>query len=292
MGAFAVTNKSPFVVQNVPIQGIAAGSIANAIVPVGQTYLTSFFLFTIAGAPATQAQIIAQIGYIQILVNGVDIGTLTGQDWCELAEFYRTGINGATGFVPIFYERPWMQELVVQRGFAYGMSGQNSFQFNIQLLGGATINGISLCHRVAVEVETLGRHVEYLKQSHTFSSTGQDRIIDLPQDDRSPEWPDSIAAIHLRCTKANVSNIIVKADKVELWNGTVAQLERMYLLATDARTPQTNLLSLDFMNRNWMNGQLPDNMSTFEVIPTWTVAPGTYPIIIEKITGRPGEVKS
>lgn len=290
MGAFENANRSPFVVQNVPFQGIGAGNIANAIVPVGQTYLESLLFFSIAGVAATRAQINAQVEYIQILINGIEVANLTGNEWAALAEFYKTGIVGDTGYLPLFYERPWMQELVVQRGFAYGMVGQNSFQFNVKLAAGATIDGISLCHRVDPVSEPLGRHVEIRKQSHTFASTGQDRIIDLPQKDYSSN-PDAIAAIHLECTKANISNLIVRCNKVELWNGTVGQLEKFYRMASDYRTPQSLFLSLDFTNRNWLRDQLPDTMDTLEVIPTWTVAPNTFPILIELITGQVGRTK-
>ena len=288
---FSTALRTPYVTQNVPFQGVGAGLLANAILPVGQTYLASLLFFSIAGTAATRAQINAQVEFIQILVNGVEAGNLSGAEFATLAEFYRSGVVGDTGFLPLPFERQCMQELAVQRSFAWGMQGQNSFQMNIKLAAGATIDAITLCHRIDPRVEVLGRHVEWRKQSHTFGSTGQDRIIDLPHADYSAV-PDAIAAMHLVVTKANISNLIIRADKQELWNGTVGQLEKFYKFASDARTPQATFLSLDFLNRNWLADQLPDNMDTLEVIPTWTNPPGTYSIILEMITGTPGTIKN
>jgi hypothetical protein len=287
--AFQQLNQSPFVVSNVPFQGIGAGLIANAIIPVGQTYLTSSILMTIATVAATRAQIIAQVEYLQILVNGVEVANLTGTEWVYLQEFYSHTV--ANGFLDLFYERPWMQEPVVQRGFAYGMVDQNSFQINVKLAAGATIDGIALYHRVDPLAERMGRHVEYRKQSHTFGSTGQDRIIDLPQAVRGVPI-DAIAAIHLECDETKISNLIVRAEGIELWNAPYTVLKELYGIASDPRTPKTGFAAIDFLNRNWLRDQLPDNMKSLEIVPTWTAAPNTYPIIVELITGSPNEVKS
>ncbi len=109
---FEQINRSPYIVQNVPFQGIGAGLIANAIIPVGQTYLESLLYMTIAGVAATRAQINAQVEYVQALVNGIEMWQLSGNELAALAEFYNTGVVGDTGYLSIFYERPWMLELV------------------------------------------------------------------------------------------------------------------------------------------------------------------------------------
>lgn len=288
--AFAAALRTPYVAQNVPFTGIGAGNIANAILPVGQTYLASLLYFSVAGTAATRAQINSDVEYIQLLLNGVEVANLSGNFWATLAEFYRSGIVGATGYLPLNFERQYMQELAVQRSFAWGTAKQSSFQINVKLAAGAVIDAITLCHRIDPRVEVLGRHVEYRQMSHTFGSTGQDRIIDLPHADYSAQ-PDSLAALHLVVTKANISNLIIRADKSELWNGTVGQLEKFYKFASDARTPQSTMLSLDFLNRNWLADQLPLSMDTLEVIPTWTSSPGTYQMIMEVMTGTPGEIK-
>jgi hypothetical protein len=297
MPTFRDTNRSPFVTQNNPPQGLNPGvaTIANFVIPVGQTYLASVLGFFAAGVKLTKAQMISMIDYIQVLVNGVEVANLSAAEWIALANFYNTNQNGAAvpnagavGFLPIFWERNWMAELVNQRSFAYGMVGENSFQFNIAMNATNTVDSITLCHRVANGAEPLGRHVEIRKQNATFNSLGQFNIIDLPQKDYSSN-PDAIAAIHLETDVTKISQLIVRADQVELWRGTPDQLQYLYHFANDARTPQTGFLSLDFLNRGWLSDQLPDNMSQLEVIPTFvTTAPGSFPILIELITGRAG----
>lgn len=296
MSQFRQTNRSPFLVQNVPPTGINAGAatILNFIIPVGQTYLWSMLSFFAGTTPLTKAQMISMIDYIQVLVNGVEVANLTAAEWIYLANFYNTNSNGAAvaagavGQLPMYWERSWMAELVNQRSFAYGMVGENSFQFNIACNATNTIDSCTLCHAVANGAEPLGRHVEIRKQTATFNSTGQFNITDLPSRDYSNN-PDAIAAIHLETDKTKISNLIVRADQVELWRGTVAQIEAMYHRSNDPRTPQTGFLALDFLNRGWLSDQLPDNMDSLEILPTFiTTAPGSFPVLIEVITGKAG----
>ncbi len=294
--SFTSLNRSTFFQQNVAAQSIGPGLLSQFQVPVGQTYLNTqlFFYVGTPATPATLNQIIADVVLIKLKVNGIQISAGTGQQFAAIANFYKNNIVGNNGILPIFYERPWMQGVIAQRGPAWGMVGQNSFQIEVTLLTGGAITGIQMFHEIDPIASPLGRHVEVRTQSHTFGSTGQDNIIDLPQGDASA-LPDSIMAIHLEllggsgiADKTDVSNLVVRADKVELWNTNVNTLENSYLFPTSPRTPQAKYLSLDFAHRNRQDGELWDNMNTLVVIPTFTVQPGTYNIVMEVMTGTPG----
>jgi hypothetical protein len=290
---FATRNRSPFWQQNVNAQSMGPGVISQWYVPTGQTYLNSQFYFYVGtpATPASHAQILADVQLITIKVNGIIVSQITGQQAAFIADFYKNNIIGATGILPLFWERPWFQKTHAQRALAWGMVGQNAFEIDVQLTGGSAITGMTLWHLIDPIASPLGRHVEITAQSETFTGTGQQFIIDLPQNDAS-QYPDALLAVHIELptgiTKSDISNVIVEADKIQLWNVNPNILELSYLFPTSPRTPQASYLSFDFCERNRVDGQLWDNMNTLKITPTWTAAPGTYNMLIERLTGVPG----
>ena len=291
---FATRNRSPFWFQNVNAQSMGPGIISAWNVPVGQTYLTTkvyFYVGTVATA-ATDAQIVSDVTLISIKVNGIIITTMTGQQALALEKFYRAqSLPANTGILTLFWERPWFQDVNAQRSLAWGMYNQNSFEIDITLGGTDTVTGMTMWHKVDPVVSALGRHVEVTTQSETFTGTGPQYIIDFPQNDSS-NLPDAILAFHLELfggvTKADVSNIIVECDKIQLYNINPNLLENSYGEATSYRTPQADYLSVDFTQRNRVDGQLWLCMNTLKITINWTSAPGTYNTIIERLTGVPG----
>lgn len=303
MTAFTAQNNTPFRQPNIPFQGVVAGQKAIAIIPVGQTYLDFQLVCTVSGTAATKSQIIAGLDLISLKVNGVQAYSLTGAQAVQIADYYRgramlvsgvfAGLVGPTGILPIFLERPWMNGNIAMRGPAWGMVGQNSFQMEVTLDGSSAVDGIALYNRVDTVAQAWGRHVEFRTQSHTFNSTGQDQIIDLPHaDTKNPV--DTLQALHIQLpsgiTKSMISNIVIRCEQIEIWNEHVANLELWQHFASDARCPELcpQFVVLDFMDRNWQLGELPDSMTSLTVQITWTNAPGTYNIIIEVLTGNPG----
>lgn len=303
MSIFSSANFTPFLQTNVPFQGVTIGQKAQVQIPVGQTYLYHLLQCTVSGAAATKAQILAGISYVSLKVNGIEAYHLTGAQIVFLADYYRgtrnsgAGVVGASGWLPIFLERPWMNTNPAMRGPAWGMVGQNSYQMEVLLTSGGAIDGLALFNVVDPVANAWGRHVEFRTVNHSFASTGQDRIIDLPHADTKNPW-DCLLAVHLELpsgiNKGEISNLTVKAEGVEIINAPVPMIEDYYKFATDDRDPSLcpQYLSIDFMARNWQSGQLPDTMLTLEVIPTWTAAPGTYNIVLEVLTGDPGTTSS
>jgi hypothetical protein len=294
---FQALSRTTFSNQNPqPNTAVGANALLTFLCPTGQTYLNSqfFFYVTEISAPSTTTQIIDDVAWIKLLVNGVQVSYATGRQWVMLANYYKNNIMiGNSGILPLMFERTWMQGLRSQRGPAYGMIGQNSFQIQVQFTSAPTTTGVILYHEIDPVASALGRHVEVRTQTHTFASTGQDNIIDLPQQDASP-LPNAYVAMHLEllgtggaATKADVTSIILQAEDTAILNSVVNIQENKYLFATQPRTPQTGYFAIDFDWRNRDDGQLWANMNKLVVQPTFSVAAGTYNIVMEILTGTP-----
>lgn len=291
---FTTRNLSTFFQQNVNAQSMGPGVISQWNIPVGQTYLTTFIYFYVGtvATPATMAQIISDVTLIVVKVNGIVVSQGSGKQYVHIANFYKQNIMAANqGILPLMWERPWMQELQAQRGVAWGMVGQNAFEIDITLAGGGAVTGMLMWHEIDPIAAPLGRHVEVASQSETFTGTGAQFIIDLPQNDAS-QYPDALMAFHVELpagiTKADISSIVVECDKVQLWNLHPNILDFDYLLPTSPRAPGAGFLSFDFTHRNRQDGQLWDNMNTLKVTINWTAAPGTFNVLVERLTGING----
>lgn len=280
-----------------PNTAVGDNALLTYLVPTGQTYLSTtmfFYVDDIAG-PSTAAEIVADVAWIKLLVNGVQVSYATGQQWLAILNYYQKNINavgtGTSGLLTLMYERPWMQGLMSQRGPAYGMAGQNSFQIQIQFSSDPTTTGMQMFHQVDPVLSAIGRHVEVRQQTHTFASTGQDIITDLPKADASP-LPSAMVALWLEllgaddsAVKADITNIILQSEDTAIINNVVNVLEWSTMFATAPRTPQEYYFVLDFDYRNRDDGQLWLNMNKFLVMPTFSVEPGTYSLIMEIMTG-------
>lgn len=300
MSIFSAASRSVFALPNVPFNGVTIGQIAQAILPTGATYLSLILACTVSGAAATKAQILAGISYISLKMDGVELYHATGQQAVQISDYYfgsrnnDAGITGSSGFLMLTFERPWMNTNKARRGPAWGTVGQNSFQCNVSLNPDGAIDGLQLYNVTDPVATALGRHVEVRSQSHPFSGTGVDQIIDLPkQDTKNPA--DCILALHLEVpsglTITNITNLRVTVENTDFINLPTAIYQLLAQTPTDHRAPPSlcpQYLTIDFLNRNWQSGQLWDTMTALEVRPTWSSAPGNYNILMEILTGQSG----
>lgn len=260
---------------------IGAGLKALCRPALGQSYLWMEFLFTIAGVAATKAQILAQVANIRILVDGVVKFELSGTDAVYLAEYYRpgpggTGCVGATGVLPIFFARPWMEDLRNQDAPAWGLLGIDSFTIEITLAGGATINAIG-GYAYTTENEGLGDHIVTTRLNRNYGSTGLENINDLPLD---PSW--SMFSAHF--VTATVINFVeILADGARVIYGPPAVLNHRLLYPTSARLVQAGYTPIEFAARNRNIDSLPLTMGKLSIRPTWNAAPTSYGIITEVV---------
>lgn len=259
---------------------IGAGLKALCRPALGQAYLWMMFFCTIAGTAATKAQLQAQVSNIRVVVDGVVKFELSGTDAIYLAEYYRPNCVGATGIIPIFFARPWMEDLRNQDAPAYGLAGVDSFAVEITLAGGAAINAIQ-GFAYTTDNEGLGDHIVTTRLGRNNGSAGLETINDIPTD---PNW--SMYAMHI-VTATQINLLEVLADGARVVYGVPAVLNQRLVYPTSPRGVQAGYTPLEFCPRNRNVDTLPLTMNKFQTRVTWNAAPNAYGIITETVWQAP-----
>ena len=253
----------------------------TARIPVGPTYLSQQYLFTIAGGLATAAQISAQVALVRFLVDAEAKIELTGAELVALAEFYRPNCVG-NGIVPMIFARPWQEIIENQDGPAYGTVGIDTVTVEVIFAAsGVTIDRAQLWSET-IDAEPLGAHLVTVKQNYQFASTGTQEITDLP---RNPNY--RLYALHITPptgATAVLTNVELVADNVREIFGSPSQLHMRYRLQANPRVPQATWpLQLDFAHRGRHLDSLPLVMQDLRLRLTWgTAAPTSFNIIMEQ----------
>jgi hypothetical protein len=250
--AFRDVNRSP-ILKKLPgiVTGIGAGQTAIVRVPPGATYLELVLQCTIAGVAATRAELETMLGDIRLTLSGVEKFTVSAKQLIAIAEFYRSGVVGDTGYLVIPFERLWMSTAAARQNPAYGTLGEDSFQVEVQQLAGSTISAIQAFARVAPVAEELGAHMTIKRLTPNIGALGKFYYPDLP---KLPGW--FLYALHIQWgsvgTIADLTNVAVVADEIRVVDCAPALENRYLTLGNPARTPQTakGFFTVDFTARN------------------------------------------
>lgn len=271
MPGYLAARKAPIIIQNPTPDVVAAGSKTTFKVPVGATYLESFIEATVGGVAASAAQIRSDIEYVRVTINAKEKWNLSGAQLYAFDEFFRSGVIGATGVIPLFFRRPWMQTIANQDGPRYGTSDVESMTVEVKLAGGAAINGLNLFHR-QVGASPLGTHQVLRSENRPYAAVGTQQIFDLSRDPLS-----KLFGIHIKPSgtdETHLTRIQLKADGFTELDVTVAELKRIYALETSQRTWQAGFIHLDFTARGLVDDAMPMTMDRLELALTWDAAPG------------------
>lgn len=287
MPPFAALNRSPI---RRPlagaVRGIGASQIAVVDIPVGATYLALRLYCTIAGTPATRAQIESMLTSWRLTVSGVEKWTLTGLQLVGIMEFYQTGIIADTGMVTINFQRLWARETAGMLNPAYGTLGESAFQLEITQDATSTIDSILAYADIDPVAQPLGQHIIMPRITPSIGAIGLSYVPQIRK-----KSGDFLYALHIKVpTAANLSVISFVGDSVRV----VDQATQVYLNALYRacypflRTMQTakNLISLDFAARGLDGDAIPQEMSEQILELTFvTAAPGQVDVIAEIGTG-------
>lgn len=282
MGDYLNTRRSPIITPNPDFENVGAGKRAIARVPVGATYLESFLEATVAGVAATAAQLKSDIEYVRITLNSKEKWNLTGAQLYAFDEFFRTGVIGATGIMPLFFRRAWMQTIANQSGPRYGTADAQSMVVEVKLAGGAVIDGLKLFHRQE-GASLLGTHNTLLSENRPYAAIGTQQIFDLPRDPQTRMF-----GMHIKTDETHVTRIVLKADNFTELDVTVAELKRIYAIESSPRAWQTGFVHLDFTARNLFDDTIPMTMDKLELAITYDAAPGNVPILMD--IARPSDM--
>jgi hypothetical protein len=278
---FPLANRSPIRRQLYgSVEGIGASKTAVITVPVGATYLDLRLFCTIATVAATRAEIEAMITQVRVLLSGRPIMTLTSLQLIAIAEFYRTGIVGDSGYLLIPFERLWQRETGGALNPALGTVGESSLTVEITQASGSTIDDIDVWASISPVAEEVGAYMRYDRFTPALPGAGEYIWSGL-----KPRPGEFLYALHfLVSTAADLTAISFEADGYRVVDQiTQGVLGRLYAEPTSPRTMQTakKLISLDFACRGFDGDAVPLVMDEALVRLTFANAPTVLSVIAE-----------
>lgn len=282
MTAFTDQNTSPVIkpLQGI-VTGIGAGQVATCRLPPGLTYAEIVVRCTIAGVAATRAELEAMLTTARLTVSGVEKFSVQAIDLIAIAEFYRNGCIGDSGYFVIPFERLWSQGIAAQLDPNYGTEGESSVVLELTQAAASTIDAINVFARVNPKAELLGSHVILRRFTFNVAATGKFLYPDLPI---IPG--EHLAALHIKVpVVANLTNVALVTDDVRFLDVPPSLLTQLYQLSNPVRTSQTAKLyvSVDFASRGYDSDTLPVGALKSQVLELdfANAAPGAVTVIGE-----------
>jgi hypothetical protein len=246
---------------------------------------------TVAGVAATEAEMIADIGQIRVVIGGHEIVNLTATE-IFLIHHYFHDKNGVAAWVPagqlpiLFMpaDFPWSGQ---SRYFRFGMKASadakdlsiNDVRVEVTYLtpgGGLTVDTV-VPYLITDDdtPETIGDHMRWLRYNTTWAGTTLQDITDLPRDKAAQAVLDTTVGViasfsvikNDRFVYRNVPAEIMDAEEFRAGRNLQADITRLPF--DQARDPSSMLVVSDAAN--------------LTVAPTWSTAPGAYSIIRQEI---------
>lgn len=284
MTIFTNSNRSP-ILQALAgtVTNVGASQVAVVKVPPGATYASLTLRCGIggqltpvgAGTAPTLANLKAFLTQFRLLVGGVEMWTLTGNQLISIMEYYMPGLIGATGILTISFQRLWMKNPTDMLGPDYGTYKQSSFQLEITQDATSTITNIDAFAEVEPVAEQLGAHIEYKRISPSFAGTGLFVFPDLFKD------PGSIMFALWLNTSATITNLALVGDGTYIWDAPVDYGNALGRQGNPIQTPQATMVPMNFCRRGLGSDAVPLNMATLQLRMTFSSAPNTFDIIQE-----------
>lgn len=251
-----------------------------------QSIHAAYLRCTIAGVAATDAQIDAQITWVEVRDDEqVIIDRLTPAElraWYNHLHTKDAAYPADTGDIPIIHmpdNYPWRGQA---RYFNLGRltdDGRGISKYKITIQWAAVVT-IDLCMPTLIveenrEPERLGRHLRINRKTDTFASTIEQQIDDMFRNMN----PVSCLELWFNTAVGTITQFTVLRDKdTKLLNTPVTaiarEMHRAGLTAVAGRT------ILPFNVNNDPSSQLNiSGASAIRIAPTWSVAPGAYDVI-------------
>lgn len=191
-------------------QGVLAGQRATNNLPVGATYEMLFIEYKKGGVAATEAEIIADLTKIRLVLDGIAKIDVSAKDLVASHKYFGNTINH--GILPVIFARPWARTPMGEDLLAYGTQNIRSATLEVDIASGV-VNPSLKASAITGAPSNLGYHVTMLTHTKGFSGTGQKEISDLPKGLGRIQLTTHIAS-------AQVTAIEVEADAKRVWEGT------------------------------------------------------------------------
>lgn len=254
-------------------KALTTGQIATLQIPVnGKIQSLGLIFYTSGGAPVTEAQIRAEIGNINLRLNGRDIINAPVTMLLDLYEAYGTRVGVPTavaGTVELNIGRLIFLDPFIRNAVGFGTADVSSIQ--VQVTAG-TLSAIASVKAVSQRLpvnENLGTYCKFINYPQSFNTTGDVTVDTLPRD-------------------ANSSYLAVMTDDGASGTITFGEVRVNSLSITDKLDSALNALFTSnkgliqpsgYYMYNFNDGQINSNIPMLGVtdlrfITTFSVAPG------------------
>jgi|JI10StandDraft_1071094.scaffolds.fasta_scaffold06962_9 hypothetical protein len=260
-------------------QNVVAGSRATLSIDKGPTYGSLSIFYTKNGTPATMAQFLADITEIRLYLNGKEYWRVSATQLAMLWSYYKVAID--PGYIPLLFERPWLNTPFAQDVFMMGTADLQSIAFEVDIAAGAGAN---------LKMEMLS---EYFSVSQALGDFVCLRQFNQP----GPSGAGVYNVLHLERGKylllaahfgtANVNKIVVNAETRDRFNLTRTQHHAQ--LRRWSRVPQSGWTHIDWSYRNRAVDGLWLDLQSLRMDLDLTMA-GGFPMLLERVENMGGSV--
>lgn len=265
-------------------EGLGAGQTAITRIPTGPTYFELGIRYTQnTGAPADagEAQFQADFDEVRVIVDEEPKWRLSGTDLLALNKFHKRPF--VAGHLPLVFARPDYRTPAGEDELAYGTLDVQNMSVEVAMNAAADPVSMSL-YAVVGAPAALGRHMTVRGTTYQAAAAGIHEISDLARGFYG------LAAMHI--VDGNVDDVEVQANRRKVWEGDQSIAEGFY---GDRREWQDGYFHVDFQARNRISESLNLVLEDFRAKINFSVAPGAYTLIQERIeqrvpAGLPGQV--
>lgn len=257
-------------------EGLAAGQTAITRLPTGPTYfeLGIRYQYDNLGTPtdAGEAQFTADFDEVRVIVDEEPFIRLTGAELLALNKYYNRPF--VAGQLPVIFARPWYRTPAGEDELAYGTLDVQTMSVEVDIDAAATPDNMSIYAAVG-PAAPLGRHMTVRRTTYQAAAIGIHEISDFAR------GPYGLAAMHI--VSGNVADVELQANQKKVFEADRPIAEGFY---GDRRTWQTGYFHVDFQARDRVSETLSLVLEDFRAKINHSVAPGSYPIIQERIEQR------
>lgn len=289
-GTFDVLRRTPRMM-NLPAFRAVAPTFPSVIsMPLGLTYESLFFRFTIATVPASLAQIQNQVSKIRLVIDGDAKIDASGAELIALFNFWNSRYGKTAvvdGVLRIDLSRPWEQEISAQDGPGWGCAvgvpgGVGSFTCEVTLASGATIDAIE--GRAEYTAPTpLGRHFVLRRMPDSLLSAGDKVMSDWPKLDIDIAW----YALHID-KSAGTGNLITEVALKVDQRDEIERCKYGFIQSEFERygcTQQTGFTHIPFARRGRPLEALPAVFQDCRLTIAASASLGNFNLLVESLEG-------
>jgi len=293
MAQVAVGNK-PLLTRTIRLGDLptipAAGGRTTYEIDSSKNIHAVHMIWTIAGVPATEVEMKAQIADIRVRVGGKVIFDLTATEILDLYHYFNDGLAAApfvfAGQLPLIFT-PMMLPLSHEtQEFAIGMlsdnnpSKRNTFVIEINMGAGITVDACELqLEYDDMPSDVIGYHIRWTKYGTTWPTASRQTLDKISHESNAL----AVLGYHVHHAAGTLTRFDLKMNDSEVISDMPVELNDLRLHRA-GRSPVATYESIDFSVANHPKAFLDISRMTNEYLGlVWGVLPGGYDVLIQQL---------